>query len=125
MTQVTDHTPTQAAPAADLVTAIQQALHDSPEPLTISKLRALLPTPFRHASPEELIEVLHRQVTANVLEPYPKYRSQQERFWDRPMTVHVAALLRSALQEGPLSWSELRRSLPAYAQEKAQAILQD
>src|SRR5262249_19151329 len=61
---------------------------------------------------------------ANVLVQYPKYRSQQDRFWDRPMRVHIASLLKSTLQE-PLAWSELRRKLPAYAQSQAETVLQE
>ena len=125
MTQVTDPQITETPSAADLVTAICQVLRDSPEPLTVSKIRSLLPAPFRHASPEELLETLRRQLAASVVQSYPKYRSQQERFWDRPMEVHVTSLVRAALADGPLSWSELRRKLPAYAQEKAEGILPD
>src|SRR5262249_19085176 len=32
-----------------------------------------------------------------------------------PMPVHVAQLIRDALAEGPLAWSQLRRKLPGYA----------
>jgi hypothetical protein len=62
-------------------------------------------------------------VAANVLHQYPRYRSQQDRYWDRSMPVHVAALLRSTLQERPLAWSELRRKLPPYAQAQAEGVL--
>jgi hypothetical protein len=41
------------------------------------------------------------------------------------MPVHIAALLRESLQEGPLAWSELRRKLPAYAQGQAESILRE
>src|SRR5437016_4106445 len=68
MTQVTDPKITEVPSAVDLVTAICHVLRDSPEPLTVSKIRALLPAPFRHASPEELLETLRRQVAANVLQ---------------------------------------------------------
>ncbi len=54
---------------------------------------------------------------------YPKYRSQQDRYWDRGMVIHIAMLLRVTLEEGPLAWSELRRKLPAYAQGQAQEVL--
>jgi hypothetical protein len=40
------------------------------------------------------------------------------------MQVHIVQLLRSALEEKPLTWTELRRKLPAYAQEKAQEVLE-
>ncbi|HEV3260907.1 MAG TPA: hypothetical protein VG013_28910 [Gemmataceae bacterium] len=123
MTQVIDSTHTEAAAGTDLVAAVQQVLRASDEPLTLSKIRAHLPSRFRSMGLEELAEALHRQVAANVLVQYPKYRSQQDRFWDRPMAVHVTALLRLTLEEGPLAWSELRRKLPAYAQAQAEAVL--
>jgi hypothetical protein len=125
MTQVSGQSTTEVSPAIDLAAAIQGVLRSSPEPLTVSKIRASLPAPFRHASVEELAEVLRRHVAASVLWSYPRYRSQQERFWDRPMPVHVAELLRAALDESPLSWSDLRRRLPVYAHEKAQTVLEE
>jgi hypothetical protein len=106
---------------SDVVSAVQRVLEASAEPLTVSKIRAQLPPRFRT---DNLEEILRRQAAANVLHQYPKYRSQQDRFWDRPMPVHIAALLRESLQEGPLAWSELRRKLPAYAQGQAESILQ-
>src|SRR5262249_15004822 len=116
MTQLTEQTPPHQAPSAetDLAAAVLRALAASDEPLTLPKLRSKLPVNLRGASPEELTECLRRQVAANVVHPYPKYRSQQDRFWDRTMPVHIAALVRGALQEGPLAWSELRRKLPPY-----------
>src|SRR5262249_7350962 len=87
--------------------------------------RARLPARFRTLSPEVLAEGLRRQVAAGVLQQYPKYRSQQDRFWDRPMPVHVDFLLRSTLQEGPLPLSELRRKLPAYALGPWEEVLRD
>jgi len=105
----------------DVVAAIQQVLRQSEEPLTLSKLKAQLPPRLRNLNIEE---VLQRQAAANVLFQYPKYRSPQDRFWDRPMAVHVATLIRVALQEGPLGWSELRRKLPVYAQTPAETVLQ-
>jgi len=125
MTEVIDQTQTEAAAATDLVAAIQQVLRASEEPLTLSKIRAHLPSRFRGMGLAELAEVLHRQVAANVLVQYPKYRSQQDRFWDRPMEVHIAALLRTTLEEGSLAWSELRRKLPAYAQGQAETVLNE
>jgi hypothetical protein len=115
---------TAAAPAVgeDIVTAIQNVLKESPEPLTVSKIRAQLPAQFRSTNIED---VLRRQVAANVLQLYPKYRSQHERFWDRPMTVHIAALVREALQDGALAPNELRRKLPAYAQAQTESVLQE
>lgn len=117
---------TQAGTTADvdLVSAIQQVLQASAEPLTVSKLRAKLPVRFREASLEELGATLNRQVAAQVLYQFPKYRSQQDRYWDRPMPVHIAALLQESLAEGAMNWSDLRRRLPAYAQAQAEEILQ-
>src|SRR5262249_39168359 len=56
----------------DLVTAIHCVLKESTEPLTVSKIRAQLPTQFRSLNIEELMQ---RQVAANALQLYPKYRS--------------------------------------------------
>jgi hypothetical protein len=127
MTQVTDPTSTspQATSDSDVAAEVQRVLEASSEPLTLSKIRAALPTRLRSMSLEALAEALLRLVAANVLIQYPKYRSQQDRFWDRPMTVHVAALLRQALEETPLALSELRRKLPDYAKGQAEGILDE
>lgn len=126
MTHVIDPTPPAVSAETDLSTALQSVFQASKEPLTVSKVRAQLPPRFRSMSLEELTEALNRQVAANVLCQFPKYRSQQDRFWDRPMPVHIANLIQETLAEdGPLGWSELRRKLPAYAQEKAESILQE
>ena len=126
MSNVIDPTASAVSAEPDLATALQQALQESREPLTVSKIRSALPPKLRSRSLEELTEALNRQVAANVLYQFPKYRSPQDRFWDRPMPVHVGNLLQDTLQEdGPLGWSELRRKLPAYAQDKAEAILQE
>jgi hypothetical protein len=113
------------AAETDLAAAVQHVLQASTEPLTLAKIRSALPTSLRTISPEELAECLRRLVAANVLQPFPKYRSQHERYWDRPMSVHLAQLLRTVLQEGPLAWSELRRKLPVYAQTQAESILHE
>jgi hypothetical protein len=125
MTPIVDQPNPPTAAEPDFVTSVQQVLQESPEPLTLSKIRAALPVKLRGKSLEELADVLHRQVTANVLTQYPKYRSQQDRFWDRPMPVHVRSLMREALEPGALGWSELRRKLPQYAQEPAESVLQE
>jgi hypothetical protein len=125
MTQVTDPTVPPNVSEVDLAAEVQRVLEGSPEPLTPSKLRAALAPRLRAVSLETLAEVLRRQVAANVLVPYPKYRSQQDRFWDRPMPVHLAQLLRQALEEGPLAWSELRRKLPDYAKTQAESVLEE
>jgi len=123
MTQLVQPTPAPApAETGDLVAAIQQVLRNSEEPLTVSKLRAKLPMRFREMNIEE---ALRRQVTATVLYQYPKYRSAQDRFWDRPMPEHIKFLLRQALENGPLPWSELRRKLPAYALDQAEEVLKE
>jgi hypothetical protein len=125
MTQLTD--PTSATPAieVDPGDAVHRVLQASTEPLTLAKIRSLLPTRFRKMDQEELAEMLRRQVAANVVYQFPRYRSQHDRFWDRPMAVHVAALLKAALEDEPLGWSELRRSLPAYAISQAEAVLHE
>ena len=123
MTPTTAETHTVASTENDVVTAVQQVLRSSSEPLTLSKIRAQLPSQFRQSSLEELAETLRRQVAANVLYQYPKYRSQQDRFWDRPMTVHIATLLREQLEAGPLALSDLRRKLPTYAVAQAETVL--
>jgi hypothetical protein len=125
MTQVIDPQPTATSQETDLVAEVQRVLGANPEPLTLSKIRSLLRGSFRTTGPEELAECLRRQVAANVVIAYPKYRSQQDRYWDRPMTVHVASLLRGILEGGPLPWSEVRRKLPAYAQGQAETVLQE
>ncbi|HEV3119502.1 MAG TPA: hypothetical protein VGY58_20765 [Gemmataceae bacterium] len=109
----------------DLATAVQQVLAASNEPLTVSKIRTQLPSSLRGISVEELGEFLKRQAAANVLVQYPKYRSQQDRYWDRPMPIHVSWLVREVLQEGPLGLSELRRKLPAYAISQVDAVLSE
>jgi hypothetical protein len=122
MTQVIEQNVPETSADSDLVVAVQKALEASPEPLTPPKIRAQLPARFRTSNLEA---VLHRQVAARVLHQYPKYRSQQDRFWHQPMPVHLAALLRATLQEGPLAASELRRKLPAYAQPHLDAVLEE
>jgi len=109
----------------DLGTAVHRVLEASAEPITLAKVRSRLPAPFRDASLEELADYLNRQVAANVVFQYPKYRSQHDRYWDRPMPVHVAGLLRLTLQDAPMAWSELRRKLPAYALPHAEGVLAD
>jgi hypothetical protein len=106
----------------DLTAAVTRVLAASSEPLTLPKIKSALPAAQRDGNIEE---VLRRQVAAGVLHQYPKYRSPQDRFWDRPMRVHVAALIREVLQEGPLGASELRRKLPAYAQTQMDDVLQE
>jgi hypothetical protein len=114
-----------SAAAPDLATAVQRVLAASDEPLTVSKIRAKLPGALRNTELTNLSEALDRQVAANALHKYPKYRSQQDRYWDRGMEAHVSHLIFVVLEGGPLPWSELRRKLPSYAHEKAQGVLDD
>src|SRR5947199_10636733 len=74
MTEVIDQTaPTPSetpaaettTPAPDLATAAQRVLAASDEPLTVSKLRAKLPSALRGTDPKDIVEVLERQVSAN------------------------------------------------------------
>jgi hypothetical protein len=126
MTQIShDTSSVQTGAETDLVAAVQRVLAASDEPHTVSKLRSRLPAPFRTASLEELSDVLGRQVAAGVLHRYPKYRSAQDRYWDRPMPVHVVALVQELLRERPYSWPELRRKLPGYALPQAEEVLRE
>jgi hypothetical protein len=125
MTQVTDRAPSEAVAPADLGEAVLGVLRASSEPMTVSKIRAQLPAALRSISVEQLGEHLLRQAQASAIVEFPKYRSQQIRFWDRPMSVHVAALLRSTVEERAMAWPELRRKLPAYAAPQAESVLQD
>src|SRR5262249_2883168 len=96
MTEVIDQTPpaeSPAPPATGLATAAQHVLATGDEPQTVSKIRSRLPGALRSIDLKELTEALDRQVTAGTLYKYPKYRSQQDRYWDRGMTTHVAHLL--------------------------------
>jgi hypothetical protein len=107
------------------VSEVQRILAGSDEPLTLSKIRAQLPASFRTVELNELADLLQHQVAAHVLYQYPKYRSPQDRFWDRDMPVHIAHLMRAALADGPLAWAALRRKLPAYAQIQAQVVFEE
>jgi hypothetical protein len=125
MSQVIEQESRDAPAGTDLTAAVQRVLAASEEPLTLSKIRVALPGSHRRIGLEELADALRRQVAANVLHQFPKYRSAQDRFWDRPMQVHVANLLRSVLEEGPLAWPQLRRKLPDYAVAQAEVVLQE
>lgn len=125
MTEVLSHSPATTPADPDLAAAVQEVLKDSSEPLTLSKIRSQLPSAQRQVALEDLAAVLTRLTAAGVTHQFPKYRSPQDRFWDRPMPVHIVGLLRATLDEQPLPWSELRRKLPAYAQGQAEAILRE
>lgn len=109
----------------DVVERIRRILQQSPEPLTLPRIRAALPPDLRQLDADVLTQHLERQIAAHVLFLYPRYRSTSARYWDRPMPVHIAGLLREALAAGPLVWCELRRRLPDYAKTHAEAVLQE
>src|SRR5436190_1136561 len=91
----------------DLVDAIREILKASHEPLTLRKIRQRLRAPFDGLTTDELSEVLRRQVAANVLVMCPKYRSSQDRYWNRTLRDHATVLLHMFLEPGPLSWADL------------------
>src|SRR5262245_30455288 len=109
----------------DLVGAIRAVLAVSAKPLSLSGIRRALPVPLRSVPAEALAQVLRRQVAAHVVVLYPRYRSLQDRYWDRPLAVHLAQILRRILRAGPMTWSEIRRRLPGYAKVKAESILEE
>lgn len=110
----------------DLVDAITEVLRQSEEPLTIPQLRERLRGPYRSMRITELLtEVLARQVAANVLVMCPKYRSSQDRFWDRSLRQHAKAMLTGALEAGPMSWTEIRKKLPKYLRHLAESVLDE
>jgi hypothetical protein len=125
MAEVLEQTPPQAPNEADLAAALQRILAASAEPLTPSKIRSQLPASLRGIGPEQLAAALHRRVDANVLYEYSPYRSQQPRYWDRPLAVHVVSLVRASLEAGPLTWSQLRRKLPDYARSRAEEVVRE
>ncbi len=125
MAEVIDRALKEVPADDDLVSALHRLLQASLQPLTLAKIRARLPANFRSVGMDELAESLHRQVAAHVFCQYPKYRSAHDRFWDRPMAVHIADLIRAALGAGPLPWSALRRRLPAYALAQAQDVMKE
>lgn len=124
MTDERDSSAMATSTETDLVAAIRRVFQASTQPLTLSKIRAHLPTAFRHSSLDDLATLLRRQEAAGIV-PFPKYRSQQDRFWDRPMEMHVAQLIQETLTDEPLTLSELRRKLPDYAKTLVEAVLAD
>jgi hypothetical protein len=113
------------AGALDLVNEIRRVLRESDEPLTAAKVHQRLPVPLRRITVEALVEVLQRQAAANVLVMCPKYRSGQDRYWDRPLREHVHEMLHAILTAGPLPWAEMRRRLPRYARYLAESVLNE
>ena len=119
---------TEARPAlnhADLVDAIRGVLQASGEPLTLPRILERLPEPYRDVRLEDLTELLERQVRAHVLVGCPKYRSAQDRYWDRPLREHATVLLHEAIKEGPMSWTDLRKKLPKYLRHLAESALNE
>lgn len=110
---------------ADLVDAIREIFKSSDEPLTHRKLRLRLPEPFDGLRTEELAEVLERQVAAHVFVRCPKYRSGQDRYWDRNLREHAKVVMHAALEKGPMSWPELRKKLPKYLRHLAESVLNE
>lgn len=110
--------------ATDVVEAIREVLRASDQPLTPTRIRAALPLSLRGLSLEAVRGALRRQVEAQVLILYPKYRSDQDRYWDRPLRQHVEQLLRRILRDGPMTRTDLRRRLPAYARILADNVLE-
>ena len=117
--------PALASNRADLVDAVRAVLKRSQEPLTLPRIRERLPVEFSAVRTEELAEVLKRQVAAHVLVMCPKYRSGQDRYWDRCLREHAKVLLRESLGDGPASWSDLRKSLPKYVRHLAESVLNE
>jgi hypothetical protein len=109
----------------DLVDAIRGVLQSSDEPMTIPRIRERLPAPYEAIRKDELQDVLHRQVAAHVLVMCPKYRSGQDRYWDRELRDHAMLLLHKALEPGPTSWSDLRKKLPKYLRHFAESVLNE
>jgi hypothetical protein len=109
----------------DLVDAVREVLRNSEEPLTIPKIRARLPGGFRAVTGAELTDIVQRQVTAHVLVICPKYRSGQDRFWDRSLRDHAKVALQAALADGPVSWPDLRKALPKYLRHLAESVLNE
>lgn len=110
--------------ATDVVEAIREVLRASDQPLTPTRIRAALPLSLRGLSLDAVRGALRRQVEAQVLILYPKYRSDQDRYWDRPLRQHVEQLLRRILRDGPMTRTDLRRRLPAYARILADNVLE-
>src|SRR5262245_54939351 len=110
---------------ADLADAIRNLLTLSNEPLTLAKIREKLPAPFDGRNRQEVAEVLARQVAASVIVVCPKYRGSQDRYWDRPLREHAKIVLRTALAERPMAWSELRKKFPKYMRHLAESVLDE
>ncbi len=109
----------------ELVDIVRDILRHSTEPLTIPRIRERLPGPLRLMRTEDLTEIVRRQVAAHVLVMCPKYRSSQDRFWDRSLHEHAKVVLRAALSSGPMSWADLRKKFPKYLRHLADSVLNE
>jgi hypothetical protein len=118
MTEVLDHAPSPGPTATELMSEVRRVLAASSEPLTLSKIRAHLPTALRTVPLETISRALEPLVEHSVIYKYEPYRSPHPRFWDRPMPEHLAALIEQVLtDEGPLAWPQLHRKLPSYVKD--------
>lgn len=109
----------------DVVDAVREVLRCSAEPMTIPKIRERLPAPHRRMRLEELADVVQRQVAANVLVACPKYRSSQDRYWDRSLREHAKVVLHESLRAGPMAWADLRKKFPKYLRHLAESVLNE
>jgi hypothetical protein len=109
----------------DLVDAIHDVLKESAEPLTAPRIRERLPSRYRNLRLEDVIEALQRQVAAQVLVICPKYRSRQDRYWDRSLRDHASVVLHDALRGGPMAWADLRKKFPKYLRHLADLVLNE
>jgi hypothetical protein len=109
----------------DLVDAVREVLRHSAEPLTVPRIRERLPMALRTIGIEELTDVLQRQLAAHVLVMCPKYRSSQDRYWDRPLREHAKVVLGEALRGGSMSWADLRKKFPKYLRHLADSVLNE
>jgi hypothetical protein len=109
----------------DLVDAVRDVLRSSTEPMTVARIRERLPAPFQALRIEELADAVRRQVAAQVLVMCPKYRSGQDRFWDRTLHQHAKVVLREALRSGPMAWADLRKKFPKYLRHLADTVLNE
>lgn len=116
---------TLASPETSLAAEVHRILAASEEPLSLSRIIARLAPAHRKVDGGALLDYAYRQVAARVFYLYPRYRGRQDRFWNRPMSVHIAWLLRESLRNGPLALTEIRRRLPAYAVVQAETVLHE
>ena len=118
MTSSVEHAPTASAASSesatpvDLHSAIRHALAASDEPLTVSKIRAALPTALRQTPLEECEQNPAAGDRGQQAAPVSEVSQSQDRYRDRPMPVHVAHLLSVALDERPRPGPNCAASCP-------------